>query len=95
MPYKSDAQRKAVHAKKNYERGLEFNYKWRNASSGLKAGLIRDAMITNNGIHGNYRNAVTSWKDKPLEKLPVSLRNQIAINLMFGNPHLRKRFQNI
>ena len=49
-------------------------------------------MESQHGVHYDTSKAVKSWNNQPLEKLPVSLKNSIAIELMFGSPKLRNEF---
>ena len=79
-------------AKRNAESRIEFDYRWRNASVETKSGLIKKAYETEFGIHNDPSKAISNWNNKPLEKLPIFLRNGIAMELMFGDPNLKKTF---
>ncbi len=69
-----------------------FQHNWDESSIRLRKELIKNAISTRSGIHADPSMAIKSWSDQPLEKLPISLRNTIGIEVTFGSPKLRNEF---
>ena len=69
-----------------------FQHNWDNSSIRLRKELIKNAIATQQGVHADPSKAIESWSDQKLEKLPISLRNTIGVEVTFGSPKLRNEF---